>query len=107
LHPAGKRSSRPREVELQTFPYQIPNPGNEWKRGGVGKSTVSTNLAVALSMDGFEVGLLDADIHGPNISKMLGIESRLVVGSDGGMRPVEAFPNYEGHLHGLLHRKSG
>jgi ATP-binding protein involved in chromosome partitioning len=62
-------------------------------KGGVGKSSVSTNLAVILSMDGFEVGLLDADIHGPNIPKMLGIESRSVAGSNGGMRPIEAFPN--------------
>ncbi len=60
-------------------------------KGGVGKSTVAANLATSLSLEGYAVGVLDGDIHGPNIPKILGVENRPLVGDDGGnIKPVEA-----------------
>ena len=58
-------------------------------KGGVGKSTVAVNLAVALMLAGKRVGLLDVDIHGPSVPTMLGLEDEVVHGSDDGMVPIE------------------
>ncbi len=62
-------------------------------KGGVGKSTVAANLAVGLAAKGAKVGLLDIDIHGPNIPKMLGLEDQVVRGSEQGMLPVKLGDN--------------
>jgi ATP-binding protein involved in chromosome partitioning len=62
-------------------------------KGGVGKSTVAANLAVALADAGHRVGILDGDVHGPNIPKMLGLEgANPEVGPDG-MLPLQASTN--------------
>ena len=58
-------------------------------KGGVGKSTVTTNLAIALAEKGYKVGLADADLHGPNIPKLINAENIRLKAEDDGIMPYE------------------
>jgi len=62
-------------------------------KGGVGKSTVSVNLAVGLTQRGYRVGLLDTDIHGPNVAHMLGLDHQVMAIRENEIEPFEARPN--------------
>ena len=92
----------PRQPAPRTGPGGVPPPPTPVElphlgivlaissgKGGVGKSTVSANLAVALARAGHRVGLMDADIYGPNIPRMMGVDQKPEVRS-GKIQPLEA-----------------
>ncbi len=60
-------------------------------KGGVGKSTTSVNLAVAMAMQGKKVGLLDADIYGPNIPRMMGVDGQKPEIQGNKVQPLKAY----------------
>src|SRR5580704_8751568 len=78
-------------------PEKMPIPGVKnliavaSGKGGVGKTTVAVNLAIALERMGAAVGLLDADVFGPNVPLMLGTEEQPQAISEKQILPVEAY----------------
>ena len=57
-------------------------------KGGVGKTSVSVNLAISLSKKGLKVGIMDVDLHGPDVPRMLGLEGMLELGSNQKLSPM-------------------
>jgi ATP-binding protein involved in chromosome partitioning len=84
------RRSQPRQAE-QLVPGVKNIIAVASGKGGVGKSTVSVNLAVALAQAGASVGLLDGDITGPNIPLMLGLEGQPKASANNKITPLERY----------------
>ncbi len=62
-------------------------------KGGVGKTTVAVNLAYSLAMKGYDVGVLDVDIHGPNVCKMFGVDNKRLTGTNSKINPIQILDN--------------
>lgn len=112
--PHARTARRPQPADMRTGKGHIVNQTDEKKRiaetlariknrvlvfsgkGGVGKSTVATHLGLAFAGKGLKVGLLDVDIHGPNLAKMLGVEGRRpLTSSDNRIVPVSVNDNLQ------------
>ena len=101
----GEREKR-REQEQQRVREQMSRVGRKLVvlsgKGGVGKSTVAANLAVAMAAKGHRVGLLDVDIHGPSIPRIMGVEGKALVSNGQRIIPVRTNENLSVMSIGLL-----
>ncbi|MCW3138227.1 MAG: Mrp/NBP35 family ATP-binding protein [Methanophagales archaeon] len=99
----GKRSMTEQERAVQAMMEKVKHKVMVMSgKGGVGKTTVAANLAFALGMKGLDVGLMDADIHGPDIPKILGIEDKRPGASGDKILPILVTPRLKAMSIGFL-----
>ncbi len=83
----GQGGGQPKKINLEDVDHALVVMSG---KGGVGKSTVSANLAASLAKESDKnIGVLDADIHGPDIPKILGVEDQLLTGSEDRIEPAK------------------
>ncbi len=85
--PIGRHANN-RKIELPEIKAIVAVASG---KGGVGKSTTAVNLALAMAKDGKRIGLLDADIYGPSLPRMMGIKTKPTQSEDGKINPIEAW----------------
>jgi ATP-binding protein involved in chromosome partitioning len=95
--PAPKTHGAPQSAQAGVpapRPMEVPGVGQiiaiSSGKGGVGKSTVTVNLAVALAESGYRVGIIDVDFYGPDLPRMVGVYEKPMV-QDGRIQPLEAY----------------
>ena len=99
----GRRSMAEQERAVQAMMEKVKHKVMVMSgKGGVGKTTVAANLAFALGMQGLDVGLMDADIHGPDIPKILGIEDKRPGASGNKILPIFVTPRLKAMSIGFL-----
>ena len=99
----GKRGMAEQERAVQAMMEKVKHKVMVMSgKGGVGKTTVAANLAFALGMQGLDVGLMDADIHGPDIPKILGIEDKRPGASGNKILPIFVTPRLKAMSIGFL-----
>jgi len=64
-------------------------------KGGVGKTSVSVNLSIALAGKGYKVGIMDVDLHGPDVPRMLGLEGMLTLNQNQKLTPMSYSENLQ------------
>ncbi|MCY0850665.1 Mrp/NBP35 family ATP-binding protein [Sulfuracidifex metallicus] len=83
--PSIQQSDPKIEAKMKQIKYKIAILSG---KGGVGKSFVSSNLAMAIAASGNKVGIVDIDFHGPSVPKMLGVRGQFLTADDNGINPV-------------------
>ena len=94
LHLQGTVSTHQQEEKNTLLPGVKNTIAVASGKGGVGKSTIAVNLAVALAKDGAKVGLLDADIYGPSVPMMMGITEKPKVYKTGSSMKIVPLENF-------------